>query len=52
MDYGNLKYIVVSTGEESEFDKLENAPVFLNDIKTSKIPLDEARIYKKIIMNI
>ena len=32
-DYSNLKYTVISTGEEFEFDKSEDPLVFLNDIK-------------------
>ena len=42
-DYNNLKYSVMSTGEEFEFDKSEDPLVFLNDIKKGKISLDEAK---------
>ena len=31
-DYNNLKYTVIISGEEFEFDKLEDPLVFLNDI--------------------
>ena len=53
IDYNNLKYTVISTGKEIEFDKSEDPLIFLNDIKKSKISLEEAKkIYKKIIINI
>ena len=32
MDYNNLKYTVISSGEEFEFDKSEDPILFLNDI--------------------
>ena len=32
IDYNNLKYTVISTGEEFEFDKSEDPLAFLNDI--------------------
>ena len=43
IDYNNLKYIVETTGEEFEFDKSEGFLEFLNDIKTGKISLEEAK---------
>ena len=43
MDYTNLKYTVISTGEEFEFDKSEDPILFLNDIKKGKISLEEAK---------
>ena len=42
-DYNNLKYIVISGGEEFEFNKSEDPIVFLNDIKKDKISLEEAK---------
>ena len=36
IDYSNLNYTVISTGEEFEFDKSEDPLVFLNDIKKGK----------------
>ena len=39
IDYDNLKYTVISSGEEFNFDKLEDSIVFLNDIKKNKISL-------------
>ena len=32
IDYNNLKYVVVSSGDEYSFDKLDDPLVFLNDI--------------------
>ena len=43
IDYDNLKYIVKTTGEEFEFDKSEYPLEFLNDIKTGKISIEEAK---------
>ena len=43
VDYNNLKYIVISSGEEFAFDKLEEPMVFLNNIKKGKISLEEAK---------
>ena len=42
-DYNNLKYPVISSGEEFEFAKSEDPLVFLNDIKKGKISLEEAK---------
>ena len=36
IDYNSLKYTVVSTGEEFEFDKSEDPILFLKDIKKGK----------------
>ena len=43
VDYNNLKYTVISSGEEFEFDKSEDPLVLLNDIKKGKISLEEAK---------
>ena len=43
IDYNNLKYTVISSGEEFEFDKSEDPILFLNDIKKGKISLEEAK---------
>ena len=43
IDYDNLKYIVKTTGEEFKFEESENPLEFLNDIKTGKISLEEAK---------
>ena len=42
IDYNNLKYTVISSGEEFVFDKSEDPVLFLNDIKKDKISLEEA----------
>ena len=42
-DYINLKYAVISSGEEFEFDKSEDPLVLLNFIKKCKISLEEAK---------
>ena len=41
-DYNNLKYTVLSSDEEFNFDKLEDPIVFLNNIKKKK-SLEEAK---------
>ena len=43
IDYNDLKYTVISSGEEFEFDKSEDPILFLNDIKKNKIWLEEAK---------
>ena len=43
IDYNNLKYTVISIGEEFEFDKSEDPLEFFNDIRTGKISVEEAR---------
>ena len=43
VDYNNLKFLVKNSGEEFAFDKLEDPMIFLNDIKTGKISLKEAK---------
>ena len=47
INYDNLKYTVINTGEEFEFDKSGDPLVFLNDIKTGKISLEEAKNLQK-----
>ena len=43
IDYNNLKYTVIGSGEEFEFDRSEDHVLFLNDIKKCKISLEEAK---------
>ena len=43
IDYNNLKYFVVSSGDEYSFDKLNDPIAFLNNIKKGKISLEEAK---------
>ena len=45
--YNNLRYAVISTGEEFEFDKSEDPLVFLNDINKGKISLEETKNLQK-----
>ena len=40
-DYNNLKYTVISSGEEFEFDESEDPVLFLNDIKKGKTSLED-----------
>ena len=47
IDYKDLKYKVISSGEEFELDDLENPFVLFNDIKNGKIKLEEARNTQK-----
>ena len=42
IDYNNLKYIVVSSGDEYDFNNLDGPLTFLNNIKKGKISLDKA----------
>ena len=43
IDYNNLKYVFVSSGDEYRFDKLEDPIALLSDIKKDKISLKEAK---------
>ena len=49
IEYNNPKYTVISDGEEFEFDKSEDPPVLLNDIKKGKISLED---YEKLLKEI
>ena len=51
IDYNNLKYVVVSSGDEYRFDKLDDPLVFLNDIKKGKISLKEAKNQQQTYYN-
>ena len=42
IDYNNLNYVFLSSGDEYSFDELDDPLVFLNDIKKGKISLEEA----------
>ena len=52
IDYNNLKYVFVGSGDEFNFDRLDDPIVFLSNIKKNKISLEEAKNiqqeYKKI----
>ena len=43
IDNNNLKYVVVNSGDEYRFDKLDDPLVFLNNIKKGRIWLEEAK---------
>ena len=47
VDFDNLKYNVISSGEEFAFDKLEDPMIFLNNIKRGKISLKEPKNLQK-----
>ena len=47
VDYNDLKYTVISSGAEFEFDESEDPRVFLNDIKNGKISIQEAKNIQK-----
>ena len=49
INYKNLKYTVISTGEEFEFDNTEDPLVFFNDVKTGTISLEEAKKITKTL---
>ena len=42
IDYGNLKYVVVGTGDEYNFDNLDDPLTLLNNIKKGKISMGKA----------
>ena len=42
IDYDNLKYVVVSTGDEYIFDKLDDPLTLLNNIKKGEISIEKA----------
>ena len=42
IDYNNLNYVVLSSGDEYNFNKLDDPVTFLNNIKKGKTSLNEA----------
>ena len=42
IDYNNLNYVVLSSGDEYNFNKLDDPLTFFNNIKKGKISLNEA----------
>ena len=46
IDYGNLKFIVNSTGLQTDFSELKDPVAFLDSIKKREIVVEEAR-YKQ-----
>ena len=51
IDYNNLKYVIVNSGDEYSFDKVDDPVVFLNDIKKGKISLEEAKVQQQNYYN-
>ena len=51
IDYDNLKYVVERSGDEYNFNKIEDPIALLNDIKKRKISLDEAKEQQKDYYN-
>ena len=43
INYNDLKFIAYSSGLENNFSGLKNHATFLDDIKTNKILIEEAR---------
>ena len=43
IDYNDLKYTAISSGEKFKYDKSEDPILFLNDIKKGKISIEEAK---------
>ena len=42
IDYGNLEYVVVGTGDEYDFNHFDDPLTFLSDIKKGKISMNKA----------
>ena len=47
MDYGDLKFIVNSSGLETDFSGLKDPVAFLNSVKKCEILIEEARRKQK-----
>ena len=47
MDYGDLKFIVNSSGLETDFSGLKDPVAFLNSVKKSEELIEEARRKQK-----
>ena len=47
MDYGDLKFIVNSSGLETDFSELKDPVAFLNSVKKCEILIEEARRKQK-----
>ena len=52
IDYNNLDYIVMSTVEETDFNKLKDPINFLDNVKAGKITIEEAKRNTKNLVNI
>ena len=42
IDYNNLNYVVAGTGDEYDFNNLDDPLTFLNNIKKGKISMNKA----------
>ena len=51
IDYDNLKYVVERSGDEYSFNKIKGPIALLNDIKKSKISLEETKEKQKDYYN-
>ena len=51
INYDELKFTVQSTGEETDFSKVDDPVVFLKDVRTGKITPKKLKIYKKNLIN-
>ena len=47
INYDDLNFIVESSGDENNFTKVDNPMVFLNNIKTGEIALEQAKNIQK-----
>ena len=47
IDYGNLKFLVSSSGLETDFSELKDHVAFLDSIKKREILIEEARYKQK-----
>ena len=47
VDYDNLKFVVESSGDESDFTLLKSPLALLNNIRTCEIKLKEAKTLQK-----
>ena len=51
IDYDNLKYVVVNSGETFDFSSLKDPLAFLDGIKKDKISLEEAKNNQQIYLD-
>ena len=42
IDYNNLNYVVVGTGDKQSFDDLDDPLTFLNNIKKGEMSMEKA----------
>ena len=50
IDYNNLDYVTVNNRSSYSFSELEDPIIFLNEIKKSKVSLEEAKIEQKNVL--